>query len=451
MSRTILFSPVGGTDPISLSNCYDGSLLHICRVYRPESVYLYMSSEIYRIHEEDNRYLYCLEKLCELQDRPKMECNIIKRETLTKVQEYDIFFGEFYNCLKEIQEKEEKKGGDYEILVNVSSGTPAMKSGLLVLAVMTDIPCRVIQVITPMGKMNEHIHNGYDVETLWELDEDNRADFVNRCHEVHCPTLSMMKQQESLCELIKKYDYSGALEVAKQMKKSGANIEVELLEMALARFQLNLAKAKRIAQQKKLNIFPVQSSDKQKLFEYAVNMSVKAKKNEFVDFVRALTPLLADLFELILKEHDNINVNNFCVMKYNGVRNWNRQKLLNTEIDRILNGRWRDFRYGDVYSSQLIEIIIAKNEGNAALIETVNGLREVERTVRNIAAHEIVSVTDEEIKNKTGFTSLQVMGLVKKAFNYTNLNIKSEYWNTYDDMNDKLIESLGEVAFVMEC
>jgi CRISPR type III-A/MTUBE-associated protein Csm6 len=143
-----------------------------------------------------------------------MECNIIKREDLTKVQEYDFFFGEFYKCLKEIKEKEKQKGDDYEILVNVSSGTPAMKSGLLVLAVMADISCKVIQVTTPTGKMNEHVHKGYDVETLWELDEDNDPDFINRCHEVHCPTLSMMKQQESLCELIKKYDYSGAIDIA---------------------------------------------------------------------------------------------------------------------------------------------------------------------------------------------------------------------------------------------
>lgn len=30
MSKVVLFSPVGGTDPISENNYYDGSLLHIC-------------------------------------------------------------------------------------------------------------------------------------------------------------------------------------------------------------------------------------------------------------------------------------------------------------------------------------------------------------------------------------------------------------------------------------
>ena len=56
MNRTILFSPVGGTDPISSSNLRDGSLLHICRWYKPDKVYLYMSKEILALHEKGNRY-----------------------------------------------------------------------------------------------------------------------------------------------------------------------------------------------------------------------------------------------------------------------------------------------------------------------------------------------------------------------------------------------------------
>ena len=55
MNRVILFSPVGGTDPISLSNCHDGSLLHICRNYRPDKVILYMSKEMLDYQEADDR------------------------------------------------------------------------------------------------------------------------------------------------------------------------------------------------------------------------------------------------------------------------------------------------------------------------------------------------------------------------------------------------------------
>ena len=41
MGKVYLFSPVGNTDPIRYF--YDGSMLHICRVYEPDVVVLYLS------------------------------------------------------------------------------------------------------------------------------------------------------------------------------------------------------------------------------------------------------------------------------------------------------------------------------------------------------------------------------------------------------------------------
>ena len=36
MADYVLFSPIGGTDPIE--NYADGPMLHICRVYKPKKV-----------------------------------------------------------------------------------------------------------------------------------------------------------------------------------------------------------------------------------------------------------------------------------------------------------------------------------------------------------------------------------------------------------------------------
>ena len=44
MGKVILFTPVGGTDPISATNYYEGAILHICRHYMPDKVVLYMSN-----------------------------------------------------------------------------------------------------------------------------------------------------------------------------------------------------------------------------------------------------------------------------------------------------------------------------------------------------------------------------------------------------------------------
>ena len=94
MNSTIIVSPVGGTDPISSSNLRDGSLLHICRWYKPDKVYLYMSKEILALHEKDNRYLYCLEKLAKNQGK-HCEYELIARPDMEDVQVFDVFYEDF--------------------------------------------------------------------------------------------------------------------------------------------------------------------------------------------------------------------------------------------------------------------------------------------------------------------------------------------------------------------
>ena len=192
MNQTILFTPVGGTDPISSTNCKDGSMLHICRFYKPNKVIMYMSKEMLDYQEEDDRYRYCLNNLAKNQKR-EMEYQIIERKELTNVHEVDYFYQDFRKIIYEIYEKMDTSD---TLLLNVSSGTPAMKSGLLVLQTLGEFPAKVIQVATPEKKINEHYHKDYDVKTLWELDEDNEEGAENRCKEIECPTLSKIKKEE---------------------------------------------------------------------------------------------------------------------------------------------------------------------------------------------------------------------------------------------------------------
>ena len=116
MKQTILFSPVGGTDPISNTNGRDGSLLHICRVYQPDKVILYMSKEILDNQAKDDRYRYCLDRLAQNQGR-KMEYEIIERPNLSNVQEFDFFYQDFRRIIARITEMMED---DDRLLLNVS-------------------------------------------------------------------------------------------------------------------------------------------------------------------------------------------------------------------------------------------------------------------------------------------------------------------------------------------
>lgn len=103
------------------------------------------------------------------------------------------------------------------LILNISSGTPAMKSGLLVLRTLGEFPCKMVQVITPARKMNEHIHKGFEVEVAWGLNGDNEEGFENRCREVQCPTLDIIKKEEIIKKHVEVYDYGAALSVARTM------------------------------------------------------------------------------------------------------------------------------------------------------------------------------------------------------------------------------------------
>ena len=159
-SKKLLFSPVGGTDPIS--NFRDGALLHICRVYQPDIVYLYLSKEMCEAQEKDDRYRFCLRKLGEKLNHTFQIITIEKPE-LEDVQIFDAFILEYKELLKELQ----KQYPDCEILLNVSSGTPAMKSALQILAATGETKMQPIQVSTPQKGINPRLEDreNYDVDT----------------------------------------------------------------------------------------------------------------------------------------------------------------------------------------------------------------------------------------------------------------------------------------------
>ena len=101
---------------------------------------------------------------------------------MTQVQLFDTFYTDFEKVLRQIH----AENPDSELLLNLSSGTPAMKSALNVISVLSPFPMRAIQVSTPNQRENPKYESpmDYDVEAYWECNQDNEPDFPNRCLEV---------------------------------------------------------------------------------------------------------------------------------------------------------------------------------------------------------------------------------------------------------------------------
>lgn len=439
MAKKILFSPVGGTDPISMDNMYDGSLLHICRYFKPDVVYLYMSKEVLFNHYKDNRYIFCLDKLAKMQNR-EMEYIFIERRNLEDVQRFDYIYNDMLEIIKDISSKMDS---DDELYLNVSSGTPAMKSALLVINVLGEYPFKSIQVTTPLKKMNEHTHDGYDVGTLWEINEDNNIN-INRCEEIDCPALIKQKKIEIIKKQVFEYDYDAALNVAISIYDNDS-IQLKMLKFAKYRLILDFKKVDAVDRELNMSLLPIRSGNERKYFEYMLSIMIKQKKGQLADFLRSITPLISDLFNLILVNECKVKIDELTYIdkKTKGIK-WDKDKLEKNrpDIEKFLSAEFSDFKYSFVLSVHLKTIIISLAPTNTMLIEIVEKIRKVEESIRNLAAHQIVSIDEDFIRSKTGFNSAEIVKMLKDAFKYTRINIKNEYWNSYEEMNEIIVKEI---------
>lgn len=435
--KRILFTPIGGSDPIR--NYRDGSMLHICRQYKPDVVYMYLSAEMYEHQKEDNRYCYCLEQLGKLLNH-HFEVRQILRKNLKQVQNHEIFYDDFRKCISDI--KNEISPED-ELLVNISSGTPAMKNALVVLSTLGELLFKTIQVSTPLKKINRTDENvyKYDPEGEWECNEDNQGECESRCEELMSSNLSMLIQMKIIKMHIHAYDYEAAYRVAKENEDKLSENSILYLEQAKARIQLNSFRVNDIAKLIKYQPMPIRREEDRALAEYLFMLQVKEKRGNYDDFIRAITPAIANLFERLLLKN-KVDVSQYVRVDSKGVRRWDEDKLKNTDILVILNQEYKQgFKTDSFIQSDHLKYLLDAKLQNEKLKKCVEDLRRIESDIRNKVAHTIFPVTQEVIKRWTGFTTKEIFRKLVVLAETIGI-VGDDIWNNYDVMNQTICHEL---------
>lgn len=462
----ILFSPVGGTDPMPATRdengnraTTDGSLIHIARFYRPDKIILYMSKEIYENEEKDNRYTYCLRQLLDPQNEKEPDIKIISKENLSEVQDFNYFYKDFGELLAEIIQN--KKEEDI-IYLNISSGTPAMKSALVVLKHLWQADCELIQVATPARRMNNRNRiDEYDPEVWWAANKDENAaragePFENRCTEVKCSNLLELQNEEIIKRLVRRCDYQAALVIAKTMKRRSKRY-LPLLEFAKKRLQLdfdgmNRAYLEFSPEEREICSLPYEVKkkphEKQIYLEYIQNLTIKYETGHYADFIRAISPMIEGIFLIILRDKFGIDIRrDFCYEDpgNNGKYCWDKAKLTRktkpAEMINSILSKGRNFNYNSpISSADLIRIIRRISKKNRDDMKSLQHLRDVELKLRNEAAHQIVSVNEITIKNKTELTPTQIIKKMKQGLLYAGCVENKEDFKSLQNMNEKIID-----------
>ncbi|HZK43628.1 MAG TPA: hypothetical protein VFC73_05000 [Syntrophomonadaceae bacterium] len=446
----ILFSTLGMTDPIK--NDYDGPLLHIMRKYKPEQVYLFMTKRICELADEDDRYRLQIEYLCA---KEEFTCEIIERryEDIDNPQEYDIFYPIFEEELNHIHLNNPKA----QILINLSSGTPQMKSTCHLLALTAPFPIIPLQVTTP----NEGENYGspdYDIQETWDNNMDNHTDLgiKNRTSQVNAENLRFLISREAAISNIKAYNYTAALEIIMSVEEFVSPNIIILLNAAVYRKNMQLREAEREVRLTEFNLFPIKSGDAKELFEYLLILGLQQKTGQLIDFVRGISPALSRLFEAFLEEKCNRKVKeDYCTRSYTDPNHWRlkRDKIRakDPELLRYYDSKYDNaFRDSDISCSSLLPMIeydcgAGGSSPNEAVIMRVQKMRAVEKNLRNPAAHNITAVKEEQFVKLASISSERLLTDMQWLFRLTYSRYfprEGDLWESYEIMNAKIIELL---------
>ena len=440
IKKYVLFSPVGTHDPIGVvdkdGKPSEGSMLHIIRHYKPDAVYLYITKEL---NYNDNRYEKAIKKFnpdCEVKE-------IISELDDDDVNSYDAFIEDFRKYITEIYDKYNKKG--YEILLNVASGTPQMKSNLI-LEVITNNNTKLIpvQVYTPTKEKN--FKDIFKFEDLDKIDIEKEYK-NNRCKEPRILSFKRAKIQSQIESLIENYEYSSAhklfIEDRKDISQLFNDDLKKILHHAYLRVNLKYNEANKIINLQNKGLTDAENE----LLEYYYVMKLKYKKEELSDFILRISPFATDLLFYYLQ----INVpalNKVLIDSKNG-----KQISINSSSDKNLiniynskyNANYINNKKADSFINldRLLKIMeYYKNNGvSSKMINKFLDIRKIERDVRNNVAHRMINITEQFINEKVGLSSEDILKkneeLLKIVIPKININ---DF--IYDEINNKIIELL---------
>lgn len=430
------------TDPIR--DGFDGAFIHILRYYKPQKAYLFLTKEIAEYDDQDDRYKIAANKISALLG---FTCEIVKlyHREIDNPQEFEIFYEPFEIAINNMH----KENPTSKILVNVSSGTPQMKNACNMICALSYLSLLPIQVFSPNEKGNANVAV-YDLEKEWSnlIDNDCSLEPKNRNKEIKTENFRAMLSREIIIKHINAFDYNAAKVVAEGIEYFISKGAIDLINVGRLRLSLSFSKLDSyMAGQKITGILPVKTSGIREIFECILSLKIKIEKNELTDFVRGITPVIDDLFEEYLNGKCKINVKrDFCEER--GYYNDKVYKITKEKLERKgIAGNFEEY-YGGEYresalsASNLFPLLRIYSKDNG-ITEIAGILREFASKIRNRAAHEIVGISDEQLK-KDGIPSCkEILRLIQKLFSATyNQYSDKMLWNSYEDLNKRIIEKI---------
>lgn len=440
----ILFSPLGDTDPVR--GCYDGGCLHILRHYRPEMVVLFYTAAMKEKEDRDHRYTRGVVAV-------SPDCAV--REIVSDAQNVHLY-DELMPLLPKHIRALHEEFPEATILLNLSSATPQIKTVLAILAA-EEAWCLGVQMASPARASNRHnpaAADEEDVAALLENNFDNEPGAENRCSEPPLKVIRYYEEKSRLLSLIDRYDYSGALTLAKKSDLISQDVK-RLLCHADHRLRLETDKAREgLRAHGGYTLFPFhENRKKEALVEYFLTMQLAVKRDDLPSLLLKAIPFLYTFLTEYLRTESKLPLASL------GER---RRQTFYLERDRIENaapdllqflddnnfGRVTNpplsYRLGDQICQYLGTHGLVKDGVRHAeilkILDKVRGCNEL----RNQTAHEIVNIDKEKFRAAVGLLPHEFIKACKTLLCLYHGEGVGKLQNMYDDINGWIRESLRQ-------
>lgn len=446
MKKRILVGTIAFSDPIRGEK--DGPMLHIVRHYQPEKVYLICTKEMF---EKETTWHMNEQAIQMLQSDCKVEI------IATKIEDPHSFDTTSKPILK-ICEQIKEQNPHRQILLNISSGTQQMNTVFGFLAMADPDTYLPIQVISRKNQNTATFNpEKDDLEEWFETNIDNEPGMENRCIEPKFLNFRKPVTQFQIESLIENYDYSAAYMLYKMNQRLFVEEVGTMLMHAKKRLNLEYKEADKLARQLRIKeeLYPVKRMDISELIEFYLSMNIKQKRGELSDMTLRLEIMTEYIAKYIMENIMKIKLQEITTQnkKQNSKIYYTSKQKAEKKMEGItqyLNDKFKsEFVWGKPISSRILvyilEYLVKRDEFKRYrnCVQELGKFLDVVEQVRNPAAHTIMAVIEDAIRNAYGKDSAVLMKKMKDILQFIFGNQVPEWgYAIYDNCINSKVKQL---------
>lgn len=408
----ILFTCAGTSDPVRGNR--DGGILHIMRYYHPKRVYLFLSQQIADLEAQDHRFektFQHMQEVCAAQGIVYQPSLFMHNSQLCDASKIDLVEKPLLEYFTSVA----AENPNCRILLNLSSGTPQMKTLMQFLSVDSPYHVLGVQVDGPQKKKgeedpprtdNETYNVDYELATNFDDEPDclPEGERRNRTSEPEMFAIKHQRHRHQLLKLLERQDYDAMLDMSQNLPKQLQT----LLQHLNARNNLQSEEAYKLSKELTdlgFPLYPAMKSDShyRDLSEYYLLLRNLQKLGRYSEFVLRLNPFLTELLYTLLMQTefaDYLKKNNGRIDVATDVLNSKQPELmkrLQAEAQRTL----LDYKNFSIFLGiSMLLVTDTLSDAHRNFLRACNALNTAQR---NTAAHQLHAVLEEDIKHDCFF------------------------------------------------